>query len=307
MVRVPWGNAVKAAALGLALLGALASAGCTPPTQAKTILTYSEDAKRAYDEAMEDFKGHNWLEAQALFREVKRKYVYSRYAKLAQLRIADADFEQEKFGEATRGYRLFIREHRTDSEEIAYARSKIAEAQYKEIGEAFLLPSADEREQSSIREAYIELRGFLRDYPDAKEVPHIRELLGDVIARLMRHEVLVAKFYLQRDNYEAAASRVKFAIKTYGTGDDPLDVATSTEAEAWLFLGELYLRMHKWEDARASFEQILRQFRTSERRTQARNYLDKLKVEHPQGSDAAKDGAPRDPAVKLQPSVLAQP
>src|SRR5262249_13041953 len=101
--------------------------GCEKP-EARTALSYTPHAKRAYDEAMEEFQSHNWIESQSLFREVKRKYHYSKYAKLAELRIADADFEQEKYAEAIRGYRQFVHDHRSDAEEVGYARSRIAEA-----------------------------------------------------------------------------------------------------------------------------------------------------------------------------------
>src|SRR5690606_36686097 len=113
------------------------------------------DAKRAYDEAMAEFQAHSWIEAQTLFREVKRKYHYAKYSKLAELRIADADFEQEKFAEAIRGYRQFVHDHRND-EEVAYARSKIVEAQYRQVSDSFLLPTADERDQALILDAFKE-------------------------------------------------------------------------------------------------------------------------------------------------------
>src|SRR5262245_56411188 len=87
-----------ALALALALTLAAGVFGCSKP-EARTALSYTADAERAYKEALKEFDSHNWIESQALFREVKRKYHYSKFAKLAELRIADADFEQEKFSE----------------------------------------------------------------------------------------------------------------------------------------------------------------------------------------------------------------
>src|SRR5438067_2001094 len=72
--------------LAIALAGASAAAcltGCPMP-ESKTGLTYAANAEREYNVALEEFKAHNWLQAQALFREVKRKYSYSRYAPLAE-------------------------------------------------------------------------------------------------------------------------------------------------------------------------------------------------------------------------------
>src|SRR3954469_18592663 len=150
------------------LAGGALHLGCNQ-NEARTALSYSADAKRAYDEAMVEFESHNWIESQALFREVKRKYSYSKYARLAELRIADADYAQEKFADAIRGYRQFVHDHRSDAEEVSYARSRIAEAEFSQISDSVLLAAGEERDQAVVYDAYKELRGYLHDYPDSKE------------------------------------------------------------------------------------------------------------------------------------------
>ncbi len=208
---------VGIAALTTALTTSLTTslAGCEPQ-EAKGALNYSADAKRAYDAAMVELDDKNWLEAQALFRELRKKYSYSRFAKLAELRLADIDFEQDKFAEAVRLYRQFVHDHRSDQAEVVYARSRIAEAEYRQINESLLLPSADERDQGVVMDAYREVKGFIVDYPDAKESEKIRELLADVTARLVRHELYVARFYLNRGNFEAAVGRILYALRNFG-------------------------------------------------------------------------------------------
>jgi len=262
-----------------AVLAALAPAlaGC-PSKEPRTALGYTADAKRAYDEAMEEFKAHNWLEAQSLMREVKRKYSYSKWARQAELRIADADFEQEKFPDAIREYRQFIHDHRSEPDEVAYARSRIAEAQYQQIPESFLLPAAEERDQATVMDAYKELRGFLHDYPDAKESAHVRELLANVTARLVAHELYVARFYLDKDNYDAAVARIQYALRNFSVNAQGQGAVvtgeTGLEPDALLLLGETYLKMHKWNDARQSFATILARYPTSALTLQAKNYLE---------------------------------
>ncbi len=274
-----------AAALAIALGVASTLAGCEKP-EARTALSYTADAKRAYEEAMKEFDSHNWIESQALFREVKRKYHYSKYAKLAELRIADADFEQEKFAEAIRGYRQFVHDHRSDPEEVSYARSKIAEAQYKQISESILLPTADERDQAVILDAFKELKGYVHDYPNSKDTAKIRELLEEVTARLMRHELYVARFYLQRDNFDAAVIRIQYAMRNFAGGpslrepaprSDSELIDSGLEAEALLLLGEVYLKMKKYPEAREAFGAILRDYPRSPLIVQATNFLAYMK------------------------------
>jgi outer membrane protein assembly factor BamD len=260
----------------LAVLSLGALTGCEKG-EPRTALSYAADAKRAYDQALVELDAHNWIEAQALFREVKRKYSYSKYARLAELRISDADFEQEKFAEAIRGYRQFVHDHRSDATEVAYARSKIAEAQYSQISESFLLPSADERDQAVIIDAFKELKSYIHDYPNAKESEKIRKLLSDVTARLMRHELYVARFYLFRDNFEAAVLRIQFAMRTFAGGpslEDPSgSIDSGLEAEALLLLGEVYLKMHKFADAREAFGVLLKNYPRSPLVLHASHYL----------------------------------
>lgn len=268
-----------AIAVSVALVGV---AGCAT-TEPRTALSYTADAKKAYDEAMVEFTSHNWMEAQTLFREVKRKYSYSKFARLAELRIADADFEQEKMSEAIRAYRQFVHDHRSDVEEVSYARSRIAEAQYAQISESFLLPTADERDQAVILDAFKELKSYVHDYPRAKEADKIRQLLADVVARLVRHELYVARFYLSRDNYEAAVLRVQYALRTFAGGPSMREpqgaevVDSGLEAEALLLLGEIYLQMHKFDDAREAFVVLLRNYPKSALGVQASNYLAYMK------------------------------
>ena len=269
----------------LTLAAVPAVAGCEKGDP-KTALSYTADAKRAYEEALIEFNSHNWIEAQSLLREVKRKYSYSKFARLAELRIADADYEQEKFAEAIRGYRQFVHDHRSDVDEVSYARSRIAEAQYSQISESFLLPTADERDQAVIIDAFKELKSYVHDYPNAKESKKIRELLADVTARLMRHELYVARFYLQRDNFDAAVLRIQYAMRTFAGGPSSRDpsqpnaadvIDSGLEAEALLLLGEVYLKMHKFGDARESFAVLLRDYPRSPLVVQANNYLEYMK------------------------------
>ena len=255
-------------------LASVAPLGCGGP-DAKSALGYTADAKRAYDAAMEEFTAHNWIEAVTKMREVKRKYSYSKYARLAELRIADADYEQEKFADAIREYRQFVHDHRSDNDEVAYARSRIAQSEYAQITDSVLLAAGEERDQAIVYDAYKELRGFLHDYPESRESPHMRELLAIVTARLVRHELYVARFYLQRDNYDAAVLRIQYALRNFATGTDVgAPAGESLEPEALLLLGQTYLKMHKWADARGAFETITKRFVDSGLILPARSYLD---------------------------------
>jgi outer membrane protein assembly factor BamD len=269
-------RSVLALAAAVLLAGAVCACNSEQP---KTALGYTEDAKRAYDAAMLEFNAHNWIEAQTLLREVKRKYSYSKYARQAELRIADADVQQEKFADAIREYKDFVHAHRSDTDDCIYARSKMAEATYAEIPESFLMPASEERDQGSVVDSYKELKSFLEEYPDAKQAHRMRELLANVTARLVRHELYVARFYLKKDNYDAAVARIQYALRNYGEVDAAAVTSadSSLKAEALVLLGTTYLKMNKWSDARQAFEAVVHGYSQSPLSTEATNYLEYLR------------------------------
>lgn len=237
---------VAAASLSLGL------AACEPQTPAKAATAqYTDDARRLYERAMTAFRDHDWEEARLLFQELRKKYSYSRYARLAELRIADADFESEKVPESVTAYRAFINDHRTD-EEVPYARYRICRALFLQINDTILLPPAEERDQAGTFEAYKELRSFLHDYPRASQLPEAAWMLAVVTSRLVRHELYVARFYLRLDDFDAAVARIRYALRKYdGSG---------MESEALVLLGETYLKMHKPDEARQAFQNAITKY-----------------------------------------------
>ncbi len=247
----------------VASLGALGCGGGA--TESRGALHYAEDAKRAYDKAMVAFDEHDWEEARRLFKELKKKYSYSRYARLAELRLADTDYESEKTAEAIQGYRSFVHDHRTDAE-IPYARFRICKGLFDQVSDGgFLLPPLEERDQAVNADAFKELTSFVKDYPAGKYADQTRYMLTVVTGRLVRHEMYVARYYLRRDEFQAAVGRAQYALRTYdGSGLEP---------EAMVLLGETYLKMHRTADARSVFSEVVAKYPSNGFSTTARNFM----------------------------------
>lgn len=238
-----------ALAAGIAFL----AAGCAEfnITGARATLTYTEDARAAYFEAMESFKAHNWEDARALFGEVRKLFSYSRYARLAELRLADVDFEQSKYSDAVAAYRDYVQNHRSDRE-VEYARYRISKALFHDIEDSIALPPAEERDQATTAEAYRDLRNFLSDFPQSRYVIDAKYMHDVVLQRLVRHELYLARFYLREEAFDATISRIDYALNRYP--------ASGLDAEALVLKGETLLKMKKNEQARVVFEKVVAQY-----------------------------------------------
>ena len=198
---------------------------------------------------------------------MKRKYGYSRYARLAELRLADADYEQDKFPEATAGYKSFIHDYPNDPE-IPYARYRVTMTQYDAVSASFLLPALEERDLAYVNDAHASIRAFLNDYPNSEHAPQLLYMQSVVTGLLARHELYVARFYLDRGKFEPAVLRIEYALRTYAD--------SGLEAEGMVLLAEVYLKQKDRQKARAVLELVLTRYPTSPFVVPAKRFLTRL-------------------------------
>lgn len=192
-------------------------------------VTYAKTAKENYDRGRAALRSHDYVEAAQFLNYTKSKYPYSQYAPLAELALADANFEQDKFIEAVDGYKNFIKDHPTNPK-ADYAAFQIAFCHYKGIpSDFFIFPPSYERDQSEVYDAQIALKDFLLSYPQSEWQPRGRELLADVRNRLARHDMYVAGYYRSKGHFKAAAWRYQSVVDTYS--DTPFGPAAKANAE----------------------------------------------------------------------------
>jgi outer membrane protein assembly factor BamD len=231
-------------------------------------LNYGDNARRAYAEALDDFYDDECMQAEPAFRNVRRLYPYTRFAALAELRVADCLHSEGKFAEAIQAYEQFVR-YRPSHVEVPYARFMSALCQYEQIpSDWFLTPPAYEREQRNTHEALRLLRRFIVDYPKDPLVAKAQRMAQHAIRLLASHELYVAKFYKDRDYPMAAIGRLHTLITTYPT--------SGFEPEALLLLGESYLDLKDGVQAKQAFAELQKRYPKSEFASEAKAHLAKL-------------------------------
>lgn len=256
--------------IGLCFL-ALAAQACAPAAKpSRTAEQYQEEARVAYEEAVDAYLDQDWEVAGRLLDRVRKDFSYTRYARLAELRLADASFRQEKYAEATAAYKTFAKDYPSDPE-VPYARYRVVRAQFLQSGSSVFQPPLEERDLASVRGAYTSLQAFLADYPEYPRRVELDYMLLVVTGVLARHELYVARFYLKRDQYPPAIERVRYALDRYkGSGLEP---------EAVTLMGETYLKMKDQAQAQAAFERVLRDYPDSPFAVPARQFMARLELQ----------------------------
>lgn len=227
--------------------------------------SYTDDARRAYDQAMDAFASEDCITAEPLFRDIRANYPYTKYAALSELREADCLSMQDKHAEAIEIYQRFARV-RASHEDVPYARFKAAESQVEQIpSEWFLSPPAHERDLRAARAALRDLRRFLLDFPESEHAARAAEMEREALGLLARHELYVADYYLTREQPKAAIGRLRDLLASYeGSGYEP---------QALLLMGRTQLFMEDRAAAHETFRQLIARYPKSGSAVQAQHYL----------------------------------
>jgi outer membrane protein assembly factor BamD len=256
---------------------------CATSDEAKAP-TYSLTAKQNYDKGMAELKDESYPEASRYFSFVRQKFPFSKYAVLAELALADAQYARTNYQEAIDAYKNFLRLHPTHEKvEDGYVAFKTCECYVREMpDDFFLVPPAYEKDQTAVRDALRELNDFIDKYPDSKYLVDARKERREVLRRLIEHEVYVARFYLDRDAPGAAVLRLEAALRLYPD--------SGREPELLLALGETQLQMNHPQLAKVSFERIVGDYGASNQAKRAELFLDFIKKRY--GEAPQDDKAP---------------
>jgi outer membrane protein assembly factor BamD len=180
-----------------------------------TQVDYQETARQNFEKGEEKMASESWAEAIKFFDYVKNKFPYSKYAVLAELRIADAHFAREKWIEAADAYRIFVRFH-PRNEKVGYATYRVALAYSKEIAEdVWWFPTAIEKDQSAAKDAVRAFDEYLARFPDGEFVAEARELRTQARSRLAETDLYAARFYEDRRKWQGAVWRYERVAKEF--------------------------------------------------------------------------------------------
>jgi outer membrane protein assembly factor BamD len=234
----------------LALAAVLALAACA--SQHTTLtgeLKLKPEAEGNYQAGLDEAKGKHWPEATRFFEYVKTKYPFSPFAALAELRLADVKFQQDRFPEAAEAYGQFVQLH-PDHPEADYAQLRQGVSYFRDApGEFVLFPPAHEKDQRGTEKAVVALESFLKERPTSKHADEARKVLAEARGRLAAREWYVAEFYFKRKQWPGAAGRYEALIERYP--------GSRHEAEALWKLAESYLKLEDRFKARTALQKLV--------------------------------------------------
>lgn len=159
-----------------------------------------QDGVDAYDRG-------NYKDAIKNFEQLKDWYPFSKYAILAELKIADAHYHLKEYPEAIQAYEEFEQLH-PRNEAIPYVIYQIGLCYYEQIDTV-------DRDQTTARKAMETFDRLMQQYPQTVYSIMARSHRIRCLRSLSGHDFHVGMFYYKIGNYKAALHRFTMVVKQY--------------------------------------------------------------------------------------------
>ena len=182
-----------------------------------------------YKAAKEQFDSGSWDAAIKLYEQLEAKYPYGRFAQQSQLETAYAYYKQGDSAQAISTIDKFTKLH-PNHESLDYALYLRALVNFKEdLGPLTRFANQDlaDRDPKAARESFEGFKELVARFPQSRYADDSRERMAYLVEALARHEVKVARYYLNRGAYLAAANRAQGAITRFPNSpihDDALEI-----------------------------------------------------------------------------------
>jgi outer membrane protein assembly factor BamD len=175
------------------------------------------EAEKFYKTAKVAVEEKNYQKAIKLYEMLESRYPFGEYAAQTQLDIAHAYYKNADPEASLAAADRFIKINpRSPSVDYAYYLKGLVNFN-RSIGfvERFLPTDSSQRNPSNVKDAYKNFQELVKRFPDSQYVPDAKQRMLSLKNNLAMYEVHVARFYLKRKAYIAAANRGGHVIKEF--------------------------------------------------------------------------------------------
>jgi outer membrane protein assembly factor BamD len=196
------------------LAAALTGCGALNSSDDETI---GWSAQRIYAEAKEAMAGRDWTRAVKLLERLEARYPYGRYAQQAQLEIAYAHYKDQERASAIAAADRFIKLY-PNHPSVDYAWYLKGLTNFNELQGMLswlTTPDMSDRDPKASRDAFLSFKEVVTRFPESRYAEDSQARLRFLVNALAANEVHVARYYMKRGAYIAAANRCQYAIQHF--------------------------------------------------------------------------------------------
>ena len=186
------------------------SSGCSALKKTWNAITGKDESGSAQQlawDGMDAFEDGEYKDAIEYFQKLKDWYPFSKYAILAELKIADAHYHLKQYEEAIFAYEEFEKLH-PRNEAVPYVIYQIGRCYYDQI-------DTIDRDQTPARKALDTFQRLSKQFPGNQYARSANEHIPKCLKSLAGNDYYVGLFYYKSKHYAAALKRFMSVLTNY--------------------------------------------------------------------------------------------
>lgn len=186
----------------------------------------------------EELEEENYKKAIAILEQLDSRYPFGTHSAQTQLDLTYAYYKNGDSEAALASADRFIKTHpRHPNVDYAYYLKALINFN-RELGflDRFIPSDATQRDSLFTQTSYLNFEELLRRFPNSQYVPDVKQRMVYLKNALARHELHIARFYMDREAYVAAANRTNYILQHY-QGTPVVPYALEIQIKAYKILG----------------------------------------------------------------------
>lgn len=173
--------------------------------------------QKLFSEAGEALNDQSWERAIDYYEKLESRYPFGKYAHQAQLNIAYAYYRFEEPESALAAADRFVKFHPRHPA-VAYAhylKGLVNFNRTQSLLSRYLPSDTSQRDPGAALDSYKDFEVVVREFPDGEYAEDARKRMLYLRNNLARHEVFVARYYMRRGAFVAAANRAGYVVENF--------------------------------------------------------------------------------------------
>jgi len=174
-------------------------------------------AAELYAEAAKQLDAGNYTRAIEHYEKIEARYPFGRYAMQALLDTAYAHYRAEEHDEAIATADRFIKLY-PQNPYVDYAYYLKGVVNYnRSVGflDRYIPTDQSQRDPGSALDAFQDFAILVERFPDSRYAPDARQRMVYLRSNLAKYELHVARYYMKRGAYVAAANRANYVVERF--------------------------------------------------------------------------------------------
>lgn len=205
-----------AKSIALALV-VVATAGCSSWGEAPPDPTRDWSAQRLYDTAKGHLNSAQYEQAIEYYEKLEVRYPFGPLAMQAQLDIVYAYYKFDEPASAIAAADRFIKLHPShpNVDYAYYLKGLVRFQDGSSMLDKFVTKDLSEHDPGSALESFRAFEELVQRFPDSRYAEDSRQRMLYLKNILASHEIHVARYYMKRGAWLAAANRARYVVENY--------------------------------------------------------------------------------------------